>query len=159
MLRQLLLALTFAGMLAAPVMAQEDAAEGEDMFVPIDFQGIAVAQAPEAGLGICFGSSSAETIACAEQKCMTESGLGALDCAANLWCYPHAWVADILMQHREGPHWHEFICGKNDRETIDRQVAVACDEDYLIECSAVRIWDPDGEEVLGLVEGEPAPAQ
>ena len=25
-------------------------------------------------------------------------------------------------------------------------------EDYLIECSPVRIWDPDGNEVLGIVE-------
>jgi hypothetical protein len=149
MLRLLLVALIALGLLSAPVLAQEGT---EEEFVMPDFKGMAVSQAPEAGLGICIGPDAAATMQCAQEACMTESSLGELDCAVNLWCYPHAFVADIFMQHREGIHWHEILCGQNDREILDRLIATTCDRDYLIECGAVRIWDHDGNEVLGMVD-------
>lgn len=142
--RILFLFSTFA-VLAQPVQAQD---EGVDTFVMPAFKGIAVAQAAEAGLGVCFSPEAADAIDCAQKECMDQSGLGIADCAANLWCYPHGWVADIFMQHSEGPHWHKFVCDQQDRETLEALVAFECDKDYLIECTAVRIWDPEGAEVL-----------
>jgi len=148
MLRHALFLCSAFAALAMPVLAQE---EGVDTFVMPAFKGIAVAQAAEAGLGVCFSPEAADGIACAQQECMTQSGLGLEDCAANLWCYPHGWVADIFMQHSEGPHWHKFVCDQQDRETLEALIAFECEKDYLIECSAVRMWDPEGAEVLGIV--------
>ena len=130
-----------------PVAAQED--EGVDTFVLPAFNGVAVAQAPEAGLGICFSPLVEDVLSCAQQQCMAESGLGEADCAVNLWCYPAGWVADIFMQHAEGPHWHKVVCDQQDRASLDALVAMECAKDYLIECSAVRIWDADGTLVVG----------
>lgn len=115
---------------------------------PIAF---AAAQAPEAGLGYCFGLD-ASAIECAEYECMEMSGLGIEDCRTNLYCFPSSWVADIFMQHAEGPHWHHFLCGWSSRDKLEAAIELTCDEDYLIECAAVRIWNPDGEDQLGLVE-------
>jgi hypothetical protein len=133
--------------LALPVVAQDD--EGVDAFVLPAFSGVAVSQAPEAGLGICFSPLAEDGMSCAQQQCMAESGLGEADCAVNLWCYPAGWVADIFMQHAEGPHWHKVVCDQSDRESLDALVAAECAKDYLIECTAVRIWDADGTLVVG----------
>lgn len=130
-------------LLAGPVVAQDE---------PTPLQGLAVSQAAEAGLGVCPGTDTAEAMACAQDQCMSESGLGTEDCRADLWCSPHRFAADIFMQHAEGPHWHEFLCGASDRAELDALIAVKCDKEYLIECSAVRIWDTDSNELLGLVE-------
>ncbi len=145
MLHRILLLLSALALLASPAGAQE---EGVDTFVMPAFMGMAVAQAAEAGLGVCFSPDAADAIACAQNECMAQSGLGLEDCVASLWCYPHGWAADIFMQHREGPHWHKFVCDQQDRETLEALVAFECDRDYLVECAAVRIWDPDGAELL-----------
>lgn len=142
-LRMTMLAGATASLLATPVLARNDEMPG--------FQGLAVAQAPEAGLGVCFGPDKS-AIECAEQKCMDESGLGIEDCAANLWCYPAHWSGDVFVQHAEGLHWHDFECGWLSREKLEAAIALICDEEYIIECEAVRIWDPEGNEALGLVE-------
>jgi hypothetical protein len=134
--------------LAAPALAQE---EGIDTFVMPAFKGVAVAQSAEAGLGVCFSPDAADGIECAQAECMRQSGLGIEECAANLWCYPHGWVADIFMQHNEGPHWHKFVCDQQDRVTLEALIASECSREYLMECSAVRMWDPEGAEVLGIV--------
>src|SRR5690606_25256472 len=89
-----------AASLSAPVLADE-------VFLR---KGIAVSQAPEAGTGICFGENAEASIACARAACVAESGLEPQDCLTQLWCYPHGWAADILMQHQEGNHWHSYIC-------------------------------------------------
>ena len=129
-------------LLVVPAVAEDE---------PTPWQGLAVSQAAEAGLGVCFGTDMAETVTCARDKCLAESGLATENCAADLWCYPHRFAADIFMQHAEGPHWHEFLCGASDRAELDALIAVKCDKEYLIECSAVRIWDDASEELLGLV--------
>ena len=148
MLKSLPFALAVLNLLALPALAQEPAEDGVDRFVMPAFQGIAVAQAPEAAVAVCFGPEAADAISCAEADCMAQSGLGIEDCAANLWCYPHGWVADVFAQHAEGPHWHKFICDQSNREELEAAIALFCDKDFLIECSAVRLWDPDGEELL-----------
>lgn len=106
--------------------------------------GIAVSQAPEAGTGVCFGGGADATMSCARKKCMAESGLGAADCPRVLWCFPAGWSADIFMQHREGFHWHDYLCGWDSRENLQSAVALKCKNDFLIECSAVQIWSPEG---------------
>lgn len=123
------------------------AASAEDNLAFTSLQGIAIAQAPEAGVGICFGEDAADTISCAQTKCMDESGLGLEDCAVDLWCFPHRWVADIFMQHQEGIHWHNFVCDAMDRPELEALVATKCDSDWLIECSIVQMWDDDGNAV------------
>jgi hypothetical protein len=130
--------LALLGYFAAPASAQD---------LP-DLLGFATAQAPEAGSGVCFDSDAGAAMACAQQACMAESGLGPSDCAVNLWCYPSFWVADIFMQHAEGPHWHQFVCAEPSRESLDALVAFKCAVDYLIECTPVRVWDPQGVEQL-----------
>lgn len=73
---------------------------------------IAVYQAPEAGLGVCVGTNTIKTITCAQQKCVAESGLDVEDCIESLVCSPMGWTADIFMQHQEGNHWHDYVCGQ-----------------------------------------------
>lgn len=147
MFRNLGFAVATLCLLAAPVLAQEG--DGVDSFVLPAFSGIAVSQAPEAGLGVCFGPLADDTMACAVAQCMEQSGLGEEDCAPNLWCYPHGWVADIFMQHAEGPHWHKFVCDQQDAASLEAVVKLECAKDYLVGCEAVRVWDADGQQISG----------
>lgn len=122
--------------LASPASAQDG---------PI---GIAFAEAPEQSSGVCTGQSTDKTLACARAKCV-EGGAMEQDCLRVKWCYPAGWSADLFVQHREGPHWHEYLCGWDSKEALMAAVAVACDRerrDFLIECSAVRFWDDQGQE-------------
>lgn len=107
---------------------------------------IAVYQAPEAGLGVCVGENTAKTMACAQQKCVAESGLEVEDCIESLVCAPMGWTADIFMQHQEGNHWHDYVCGQLSKAALDQAVASKCKSEWLIECDAVQIWRPDGTE-------------
>jgi hypothetical protein len=79
---------------------------------------------------------------------MEQTGFGPEDCAVNHYCFPAFWVADIFMQHVEGPHWHRFLCGYSSREEIEEVAAVLCSAEWLIDCALVRIWNPAGEEVF-----------
>ncbi|WP_423067146.1 hypothetical protein [Devosia sp. CN2-171] len=146
MLKQSLFFAALAGLLATPVLAQDEAV---DSFVLPAFNGIAVSQAAEAGLGVCFGPLQPDTSQCATSACMQQSGLGEEDCATNLWCYPHGWVADIFMQHSEGPHWHKFVCDQQDRASLEAVVQLECAKEYLSACEIVRVWDNDGQQVFG----------
>jgi hypothetical protein len=130
-------------LLATPALAQDDM---------LPWQGMAVSQAAEAGLGVCFDTDPKKAISCAQKQCIAESGLDTQSCQADLWCYPHAFAVDIFMQLEEGPHWHEFLCGATDREQLEALIAVKCAGEYLIECSPVRMWDFDGNELLGLAD-------
>lgn len=122
-------------MLAAPAMAQP---------APT---GMAVSQAPEAGEGLCFGTQADEAIACAQQKCMEETGFGPVDCPVTNWCLPMGWTADFFMQHIEGPHWHTFSCGWQSRELAEDAAYLLCASDWLMECTLVRLWDPQGNQI------------
>ncbi|MEX0347215.1 MAG: hypothetical protein AB3N20_19995 [Rhizobiaceae bacterium] len=114
-------------------------------------QGIAFSEAVEQSSGVCFGDNPVDAMQCARDKCAA-GGAEARDCLRVKWCYPAGWSADIFLQHQEGPHWHEYLCGWDSRESVLRAAEVACDRSlrsYLIECSAVRLWSPEG------VESEP----
>lgn len=125
----------------APVIAHDDIEL--DAAGPL---GIAVAQAPEAGTGICFGDDAEAALACARAECVDESGLSAAHCLRVLWCYPARWSADVFMQHTEGLHWHDYLCGWEDREQLEAAVALKCASEWLIACEAVAIWNPFGDE-------------
>jgi hypothetical protein len=139
MWQNILFSLAAAAWLASPVLGQDD--------MPV-FAGMAVAQAPEAGLGVCFAMAPEEGMECARHECMEQSGLDETDCAVNLWCYPHAWAAQIAEMHAEGIHWSKFFCDHMTREELDAAVALYCGSDTFTECLPVRIWDPDGTAVL-----------
>lgn len=138
-MRSILLGLVLAGWLASPVLAQDE--------FPV-FSGMAVSQAPEAGLGVCFATTPEEGMRCAQEECMEQSGLGEEDCAVNLWCYPHAWAAQVAVMHVEGIHWSKFFCDEMTREDLDAAVARYCASEMFSDCLPVRIWDPEGTAVL-----------
>ena len=110
--------------------------------------GIAFVEAPEMSSGVCTAGNPDAGFACARAKCM-ESGAQARDCLRVAWCFPSGWSVDVFMQHREGPHWHEYSCGWQTREAAIKAAGVKCDpglNEHLIECSAVRVWNPQGAE-------------
>jgi hypothetical protein len=113
-------------------------------------KGIAFVQAPQQGGGVCLGATPEEGFACAAAECTAGSAADE-DCIRTNWCQPAGWSVDVFMQHREGPHWHEVICGIP-TETIAKAAAShLCDmneRDYLIECSVVQIYDPRGETTM-----------
>jgi hypothetical protein len=139
MWRKVLFVVVAGAFLASPASAQDD--------MPV-FAGMAVAQAPEAGLGVCFATTPEEGMECARNECMEQSGLGETDCAINLWCYPHGWAAQVAVLHVEGIHWSKFLCDHMTREELDAAVALYCGNDMFTDCLPVRIWDPDGTAVL-----------
>jgi len=69
------------------------------------------------------------------------------DCFISAACEPAGWSMDIFLQHAEGPHWHEMICGIAEEATIKAIAAAVCDRQarpYLIECAVVQVVDPAG---------------
>lgn len=136
----------FLKLLCAGVVALSAATPAIGQDGPI---GIAFAEAPEQSSGVCTGQSTDKTLACAREKC-AEGGALAEDCLRVKWCYPAGWSADLFVQHKEGIHWHEYLCGWDSKEAVEAAVAVACDRQlrpYIIECSAVRFWDNQGREI------------
>jgi hypothetical protein len=134
-----LFAVACTGWIMMPAIAQDDLST---------FAGMAVSQAPEAGLGVCFATTPEEGMECAQRECMEQSGLGEADCAVNLWCYPHGWAAQVAVLHVEGIHWSKFFCDHMTREELDGVIALYCDSEMFSDCLPVRIWSPDGETVL-----------
>ena len=113
-------------------------------------KGIAFVQAPEQGSGVCLGSTPEEGFSCAVAQCM-ESGAADEDCIRTNWCQPAGWSVDNFVQHQEGLHWHEVICGLPTEGIARKAAEAACDPDereYVSECSMVQIYDPDGAEQM-----------
>ena len=113
-------------------------------------QGIAFVQAPEQGSGVCLGATPEEGFACAVAQCM-ESGARDEDCIRTNWCQPAGWSVDIFVQHQEGLHWHEVVCGLPSEAVAKATALHVCDRserDYIIECSAVQVYDPEGKETV-----------
>ena len=108
--------------------------------------GIAIAEAPEQSSGVCVGQNAVQSLNCAKEKCARDPETRASDCLRVLWCYPMGWTADIFMQSSE-VHWHEYSCGWSSQEQLIKAVDLKCSDDFLIECTAVRIWSHNGEEV------------
>lgn len=108
--------------------------------------GVAVVQAPEQSSGIAFGSNREATIRDAVRQC-TDGGALEQDCIVTNWCAPAGWTIDLFVQHREGLHWHETICGIADKSVIPAMETALCDgatRPYLMECAVVQVWDPQG---------------
>jgi hypothetical protein len=108
--------------------------------------GIAFVQAVEQSHGVCTGETPEKAFACAMKQCI-ENGTLAEDCIPMKWCMPAGWSADIFKQHKEGPHWHDYLCGWDSESDLDAAIKVACEGssvEYLIECTAVAKWRPDG---------------
>jgi len=108
------------------------------------FPGIAFVQAPEAGAGVGTGDHDT-AMAAAMAQCRETAE--AEDCFAVTFCQPAGWSIDLFLQHVEGPHWHQYLCGLPDRPTAERIAAAFCAQPeggYLIECQLVQLFDPDG---------------
>ncbi|MBP1850568.1 hypothetical protein [Rhizobium halophytocola] len=109
--------------------------------------GIAYVQAPEMSSDLCRGDTAAEAFACAETQCI-EGGGTAQDCLEIAYCNPARFSVDVFVQHREGPHWHEFFCGLDNAQTAMAVADTICDRTRrpdLIECAPVVLYDPSGK--------------
>ena len=115
-----------------------------------DRVGIAFVQAPEQGQGLCTGNTPDKAFACAVEQCV-KSGAEARDCLRTNWCFPSGWSADVLLLHNEGVHWHEVTCGWVSRHAALEAAKVMCDRkhrDFVVDCSVVQIYDPEGKPQL-----------
>lgn len=108
--------------------------------------GIAFVQAPEMSYGMAMGATPAEAIDAATAQCV-EGGAMAEDCIPTDWCKPAGWSVDIFIQHREGLHWHETVCGLASEDVALSVGAALCDTDaqpWIMMCDLVQVWDPQG---------------
>lgn len=108
--------------------------------------GIAFVQAPEQGGGVAVGKTMEAAFADAVEQC-AQAGAAEGDCLKTNWCQPAGWSVDIFVQHREGPHWHEVVCGLPTLSAAKATALHACDQferDYLIACHIVQLYDPEG---------------
>ena len=113
--------------------------------------GIAFVQAPERSAGTCTGGNMDKAFACAKAECAAQEGVSASDCLRVKWCYPAGWAADLFVQHKEGIHWHDYLCGWGSKEDLLAAVKVRCEgssKEWLLECSLVKAWDNGKEAEL-----------
>lgn len=109
--------------------------------------GIAFVQAPEQGGGVAIASTPEVAFANATAQCM-QSGAAKEDCIKTNWCMPAGWSVDVFVQHQEGPHWHEVVCGLPSKSAALATVLQMCDpkeRDYLVGCFAVQLYDTEGK--------------
>ena len=112
--------------------------------------GIAIVQAPEQATGIATGPNMETAFDDAIAQCV-DGGALAEDCLRTNWCAPAGWTVDVFVQHQEGVHWHEFVCGLPSRAAAQAAALHVCDpfeRDYLIECTAVQLYDPSGAAMM-----------
>lgn len=108
--------------------------------------GAAFVEAPELSNGVCFGTSPERAFACAQKKCIAKGG-GTESCQAVKWCHPAGWSVDLFVQHAEGLHWHEYLCGwpsKADAVAAARLRCTGSQRGKLLQCEVVGVWTPDG---------------
>ncbi|MCR9124086.1 MAG: hypothetical protein NXH91_17640 [Phyllobacteriaceae bacterium] len=117
---------------------------------PAFADGIAFVQAPEQGGGVAVGATMEEAFGKAVTQCM-ESGALEEDCIRTNWCEPAGFSVDVFLQHAEGPHWHEVVCGLPDEQIARAVGETLCDREarpYLIECAVLQVYDPDGSTLM-----------
>ncbi len=110
------------------------------------FAGVAIVQAPEQSSGICAGPTSAKAFDCAVKKCVA-GGAAKGDCLEMAFCRS-GWTVDIFMQSPDGPHWHEYYCGWNDKATAIKAGKLVCNpgrKKTLVSCNPVQLIDPNGK--------------
>ena len=108
---------------------------------------IAYAQAAEVSGGVGTGATIEAAIAAARADCVA-GGARAEDCLITAACEPAQWSVDIFVQHQEGPHWHEMLCGIADEALVAGVVAAVCDgaaRPWIMECALVQVRDPFGK--------------
>ncbi|GAB4276690.1 MAG: hypothetical protein Kow0013_30280 [Pararhodobacter sp.] len=108
--------------------------------------GIAFVQAPEQSSGMAMGATPQEAFAAATAQCIAGGAL-AEDCVPSAWCRPAGWSVDLFVQHREGPHWHEVVCGLPEEAVALSVAAALCDlgdRPWIAVCDLVQIHDPTG---------------
>jgi len=138
----------FVAILAVSFSGPSIAQDGND--------GIAFVQAPEQSSGVCTGPTAEAAFECAVNECV-EGGAASEDCLKTHWCFPAGWSVDVFAQHKEGLHWHENACGLDSELTALNVGAAMCDMDsrpYLIECSVVLLYDPEGNQIEVFGEGQ-----
>jgi hypothetical protein len=108
--------------------------------------GIAFVQAPEMSYGMAMGATPVEAFDAAIAQCV-EGGAMAEDCIPTDWCQPAGWSIDVFVQHVEGLHWHETVCGLVSEDVALAVGAALCDTEaqpWITVCDLVQVWDPDG---------------
>jgi len=112
-------------------------------------QGIAFAYAPERGSGVCTGENAGETLECARNNCVEQSGASPDDCAQMTWCANAGWSVGVGIMHKEGIHWSEFSCGWPTQESALAAGAILCDaehREFIAECTVGMLWNKVGQE-------------
>ena len=107
---------------------------------------IAYAQAVEQSGGVATGATLDEAVAAARADCVAGGAL-AEDCLISAACEPAGWSIDVFVQHQEGPHWHEMICGIADEAMIEGIAAAVCEREarpWIMECALVGVRDRAG---------------
>jgi hypothetical protein len=74
----------------------------------------------------------------------------AQDCLRVKWCYPAGWSADLFVQHKEGIHWHEYLCGWDSKEALMAAVAVATACGLALPPVAFMTWPTNQPASCGL---------
>ncbi|WP_108883121.1 hypothetical protein [Anderseniella sp. Alg231-50] len=108
--------------------------------------GVAFVEAPELSYGVCFAAGPEKGFACARKKCITNGG-ETESCQAVKWCHPAGWSVDLFVQHAEGLHWHEYLCGWPSKADAVAAAGLRCTgsgRGKLLQCEVVGVWTPDG---------------
>ncbi|MEN0000532.1 MAG: hypothetical protein AAF940_06575 [Pseudomonadota bacterium] len=112
--------------------------------------GIAFVQAPEQGGGVAVDSDMESAFEKATAECMS-NGAAAADCLRTNWCQPAGWSVDLFLQHQEGVHWHEVVCGMASESIARASVPILCDKSertYIAACQMVQLYDPAGNAMI-----------
>lgn len=126
--------LLFAAGIATPAMAQRAKT------VP---QAFASAQAPEAAVETCHGTSAQVALDCAKRRCERKAGRGA--CFAVNVCEPAGWAGLMGVQLGE-THFTSALCGAPNRDALLAALRAYCaGQTGLRQCNVSRIWSPDGK--------------
>ena len=112
--------------------------------------GIAFVQAPEQGGGVAVDRDMERAFDKATAECMS-NGAAAEDCLRTNWCQPAGWSVDLFLQHQEGVHWHEVVCGMPTEAIARASVSILCDmsdRTYIAACQMVQLYDPEGNAMI-----------
>ncbi|MCB1396994.1 MAG: hypothetical protein H6898_11435 [Rhodobacter sp.] len=108
--------------------------------------GIAFVQAPEQSSGMAIGPTPALAFEAAIAECVAGGALAA-DCLPTNWCQPAGWSVDVFVQHVEGIHWHEVVCGLPEEAVALSVAAALCNRDdrpWVALCDLTQVYDPQG---------------
>ena len=105
--------------------------------------GIGFAQAEE-GTWWCRDGDPGKALACAIDKCRTESA--GQECFPTRWCMPAGWSGMMVVWL---PEFHSTItvCGTSGEAALVDTLKAQCDgSPFVTRCTPVMVVDPDGTE-------------